>query len=220
VNALPPKFLAFLRKYNSSDLSHVIDMMITPPLAEDVDQLAHDGNVALLNAKDAKASISIPRPKSVNKTKQTKDHMPLSTRPHSLRKICELLDAYPDLKNTVLEASRRGCPIAKASFDLIAMLASDDKRIRRQQNHHILTVEDLLSAFPGNQVTTTTMYRAIELTTLEHDRAMVLPPSMLQAWTEDRTNKPLRQYLIQMFLPDPGLDLPRTIYILPQREVV
>jgi hypothetical protein len=70
-------------------------------------------------------------------------------------------------------------------------------------------------------MTATAMYRTIERITLKHDQATMILPAILEAWAEGRKNTGLLRNLAQKFKPDTeDIVLPKTIYILPQVEVV
>lgn len=79
--------------------------------------------------------------------------MYMSTQRPSLRKALELRNGYTDLVGPLLEAYRRGCLVAVASLDLVALLAAGENRIEGHQNHNILTVEHVVSVLPGNRMT-------------------------------------------------------------------
>jgi hypothetical protein len=147
--------------------------------------------------------------------------MYMSTQRLSLRKALELQNGHTDLVGPLLESYRRGCPVADASLDLVALLAAGENRIEGHQNHNILTVEHVVSVLPGNRMTTKAIYRAIEFKTLKHSQAVVIPPFMLEAWEEDKTNTGILRYLAQTFNSNTDdIALLKTVYVLPQVKVV
>ena len=88
----------------------------------------------------------------------------MSTQRASLHKVLEFRNGHPDLVDPLLEAYHRGCPVADASLDLVALLAAGENRIDGHHNHNILTAEHVVSVLPGNAMTTTAIYRAIGFT--------------------------------------------------------
>ena len=52
----------------------------------------------------------------------------------------------PELVDTLLKAYHRGCPVADASLDLVALLTAGENRIGGHHNHNILTAEHVVSA--------------------------------------------------------------------------
>jgi hypothetical protein len=96
----------------------------------------------------------------------------------------------PELVDTLLKAYHRGCPVADASLDLVALLAAGENRIDGHHNHNILTAEHVVSVRPGNAMATTAICRAIEFKTLKHSQATVIPPLMLKAWRNTKRTLP------------------------------
>jgi hypothetical protein len=145
----------------------------------------------------------------------------MSTQRASLHKVLELRNGHPDLVDTLLEAYHCGCPVADASLDLVALLAAGENRIDGHHNRNMLTAEHVVSVLPGNAMTTTAIYRAIEFMTLKHSQATVIPPLMLQAWEEHKTNTAILRYLAQTFISNThNIALLKTVYVLPQVKVV
>jgi Ser/Thr protein kinase RdoA (MazF antagonist) len=86
----------------------------------------------------------------------------MATQRASLYKVWNFaMHGCPELVDTLLEAYHRGCPVADASLDLVALLAAGENRIDGHHNHNILTAEHVVSVLSGNAMTTTAIYRAI-----------------------------------------------------------
>lgn len=76
---------------------------------------------------------------------------------------------------------------------------------------YILTVEDLMSVLPRQALSTTAIYRIVEMATFDDENLSVLPTVIVTAWARDPKNPYLVQRLGDYFqFRDTA---PETIYI-------
>lgn len=66
-----------------------------------------------------------------------------------LEATSELLREQPKMRELIINASRRHCPIVGSSMEMFALLASRSKILNSPANINVLTVEDMLSILPG-----------------------------------------------------------------------
>lgn len=133
-----------------------------------------------------------------------------------LEATLELLKEHPDLYARILDASRRSCSIVNKSIGIIFGLATGGKILHSLVNVNVLTVEDILSLSPGESITTTFMYRIIEMNLLSYGDCDIIPPATVDLYlkTPDKVHM---MELACFFRPIEGAPATQVnqVYVLP-----
>jgi hypothetical protein len=132
-----------------------------------------------------------------------------------LEATLELLKEHPDLRKLIVDASRRLCPIAERSMEIVARLANGGKILHSPANVNVLTVEDMLSFLLGQSITTTAMYRMIELSILKYSNYDIIPPATVDLYLKTPDQAHMMD-LASFFRPIEGAPAtkPNQVYVL------
>lgn len=214
LNSLPPRFLKFLHGKKSWDMGKIIDLMTTRLLKRRKGPFLRDWERASQRNIDNSLQSRTLQPISKNRDERRPWLWRTIHKRSSYPDLQDALDGYPDLMDVLSEAWSSSTLLAFLVRTLVLHLLNHGRRIRPCNNRDILSVEDIISLLPGRTMTSTALYRVTEAMTLRHTYAVIIPPSLLKAWTENRKNILLLEGLDTYF--QVGIENAlKTVYILP-----
>jgi hypothetical protein len=100
-------------------------------------------------------------------------------------------------------------------MEIVARLANGGKILHSPANVNVLTVEDMLSFLLGQSITTTAMYRMIELSILKYSNYDIIPPATVDLYLKTPDQAHMMD-LALFFRPIEGAPAtkPNQVYVL------